>query len=242
MAPLFSRGLLASSLLAMGVVSFATSCSDQETSLYIQGVLAPTPPTCIYKPDATSTLLGRGVVDRAFGDIPYTAALLVGNQLVSRSDPERLRVETSRVALEGAIVKVSSSTGAVLAEYTTPGTGFVDPGNGKEAGRGVFFATLLPGNVGTPGELYIVRVAVFGKTIGGVEVQSSELLFTVEVCDGCLVKYPAAADDPAANGYTCTAAPDAMVESPCQIGVDEGVDCRVCAGSLAICKQPPGAP
>ena len=236
MAHPLTRGFLASSFLILGAAASAASCTDQETSLYIEGVLQPEAPACVFKADAGSTLLGTGVVDRVFGEVPYTAALLVGNQLVQRSDPERLRVETSRISLEGAIVRVTTSTGTAIAEYTTPGTGFVNPGNGREPGRGVFFATLLPGSVGDPGQVYIAHVRVFGKTLGGVDVQSAEFLYTIEVCNGCLIRYPAAALD--ATGV-CTAGPDVMVDPTCQFGVDEPVDCRLCSGSSPACKQAP---
>ncbi len=237
MAYPLTRGFLASSFLILGAVASSTSCTDQENSLYIEGVLKPEAPACVFKPDGGSILLGSGVVDRVFGEVPYTAALLVGNQLVQRSDPERLRVETSRVSLEGAIVRVTSSTGAAVAEYTTPGTGFIDPGNGREAGRGIFFATLLPGSVGQSGEVYIAHVRVFGKTLGGVEVRSAEFLYTIEVCTGCLIQYPAAALDPTTG--VCTAGPDVMVKPTCQIGVDELVDCRLCSGSSEVCRRAP---
>jgi hypothetical protein len=34
----------------------------------------------------------------------------------------------------------------------------------------------------------VARVSVFGKTIGGLDVESSEFMFVIGVCNGCLLR------------------------------------------------------
>jgi hypothetical protein len=184
----------------------------------------------VVKADPSSEILLTGVLDRHFRTT-YVAALLVGNQLVQRGSKNQLRTETSRVSIKGAIVNADGF------EFTVNGTGFVDPGSGNEPGYGLAAATLVPPNVGAPGGApVLVKVRVFGETLGGEEIESSELTFPVSVCDGCLVRYPIEADNPANPGYDCTST-EGNPEEPCYFGQDDPIDCRLCGGD-PICLAP----
>lgn len=199
--------------------------------------MAVEPPQCAVKAEPTALMRGLGILDLSFRE-NYEAPLLVGNQLVRRGAAEQLRTETSRVRLDGAVVTVLSPRGDPLAEYSTVGTGFVDPGTGTEPGYGAMFATLLPPRVAQAGQVVTVRVSVFGETLGGEEIESNELTYPILVCEGCLVSYPADAQDPASvDRWRCAGEPQG-VDQPCLAGQDDPIDCRFCAGASAICEYP----
>ena len=55
--------------------------------------------------DTNQATLDIGVADN------YYAVLLVGNQLIPRSDPQNNRAESNRVHINGAIVRVTETDG-----------------------------------------------------------------------------------------------------------------------------------
>ncbi len=229
--------IVAATLAAAGIAS--QGCADNESGLYVQAVLKLDAPQCVAKADASSTVLLGGVLDLAFTNT-YQAALLVGNQLTRRGSRDQLRTETSRITLRGAEVQVLNDAQELLTEFTVPGTGFVDPGGGDEPGYGVMSVQLLPPTLAlTAGTRVTTEVRVFGDTLGGDEITSASLTFPITICNGCLISYPLEADDPAVAGYQCTVGDSgSSIDTPCRYGQDEYVDCRLCAGTLAICQAP----
>lgn len=168
-------------------------CADNDSSLFIRGVMVPSS-ECAFEPSASSALWTRGVLDVSFSDV-YFAGLLIGNQLLPRGDPNKLRTETARILVRGAVVSVNTATGQTLAEYTTNATGFADPARGDTPGWGVSVVAITPAGLLTRSgvanneswsELNIA-VSIFGDTLGGDEIESNTLTFPVFVCDGCLL-------------------------------------------------------
>jgi hypothetical protein len=235
MSNTLSHRIIAALLATAAAMGLSAGCAPNDSALFIRGVLAQQPPQCIVKNDPSSLMLGMGVLDREFAQT-YVAALLVGNQLVRRGSKDQLRTETSRVRLEGAIVSVGTAAGSTIQEFSTIGTGFVDPGTGDEPGYGVMFATLIPPGAGAPGEVVNVTVRVFGTTLGGQEIESGDISFPIAICQGCLVSYPSDAIDPATG--QCLVGGDATVDPPCQPGQDDPMDCRLCANHT-VCLVPP---
>jgi hypothetical protein len=90
----------------------------------------------------------------------------------------------------------------------------------------------------------VVKVRVFGTTLGGEDVESAELLFPIEVCDGCLVSFPSSDLDPAVSGTQCKRAADmdaptsTETDSPCNLGIDFPVSCTACSNLYAACQTP----
>lgn len=231
---LWAAGLLAPALFCL------PSCADNETMMFVVGSLVPTSGTCEYKPDINGAIFLDGTLDMAFKD-HYEAVLLVGNQLVNRGSKQRLREESSRITLKGAEVTVMDDQEAVIAEFTVPGTGFVDIGSGEEPGYGVMATTLVPPGIVQSGRLYIIDVRVFGETLGGSEVTSKALRYPIYTCTGCLISYPQEAADPASPGqYVCSGGEKTTEKQPCHPGQDQYVDCRLCASTLDICLTPGG--
>jgi hypothetical protein len=237
-------------LAAASVVACALpSCATNDSMMYIVGVAARQSGACAVKADLTATTLARGTMDRLLAS-EYTAALLVGNQLTERGSRERLRTETSKVALKGAEVRLENTQGKELVPaFSAIGTGFVDASEGTDAAPAAMFATLIPASIAQtlPPGTVVSKVRVFGTTLGGEDVESAELLFPILVCDGCLVSFPASARDLTADGnkYQCllatdenTASPGADEALPCELGIDLPVPCTACSGLYAFCRSP----
>jgi hypothetical protein len=224
------------------------SCATNDSMMYIVGVAVRKSGACTVSPDLAGAMLSKGAMDRLFAS-EYVAGLIVGNQLTQRGSRERVRTETSRVALKGAEVKLESPQGAELVPaFSSIGTGFVDAADGADAAPAAMFATLIPASVAPllPRGTVVAKVRVFGTTLGGEDVESAELLFPIEVCDGCLVTYPASARDLAANGsdYQCKLAADEAAsvgtaeDEPCSPGIDFPFACTACSGIYAACQSP----
>jgi hypothetical protein len=239
------RSLLAGGYATAALAIFTSSCSDNNSSLFITGVMALTPPDCVATPDLTATLLGQGVLDLAFTK-SYSAALLVGNQLTSRGSKQTLRTETSRISLRGAEINLTDSKGNTLANFSVNGTGFVDVSRGEDAALGIFGAELIPASVGeklTPvpaggSNQVIALVRVFGQTLGNQDISSSELSFPITYCNGCLIDYPLTAISP--TDKTCVGGVNDLPIPGCRPGQDDLIDCRSCATTNTTCLCPPG--
>ncbi|HYP87155.1 MAG TPA: hypothetical protein VEQ59_03365 [Polyangiaceae bacterium] len=246
------RRLSFKKLFAVGAACLAAgllpSCADNDSMMYIVGVAARQSGACAVKADLASTILAKGTMDRLLAS-DYTAALIVGNQLTQRGDRERLRTETSKIALKGAEVHLENTQGAELVPaFSAIGTGFVDSSEGADAAPAVMFATLIPASIAKtlPVGTVVSKVRVFGTTLGGQDVESAELLFPIDVCEGCLVSFPASARDLTADGseYQCllsaddTATATTDTASPCQLGIDLPTPCTSCSGLYDFCRSP----
>jgi hypothetical protein len=231
------------------VAAALPSCATNDSMMYIVGVAVRKAGACAIKADLSGTILAKGTMDRLFAT-DYIAGLIVGNQLTQRGSRERVRTETSRVALKGAEVKLESPQGAALVPaFSSIGTGFVDASDGTDAAPAAMFATLIPASVAPslPLGTVVAKVRVFGTTLGGEDVESSELLFPIEVCEGCLVAFPASARDLTAVGddYQCKLAADDsataggdVLDAPCELGIDFPTTCTTCSGLYAACQSP----
>lgn len=253
--------LLTVSLLSLGTLALIPSCADNNSSLFVVGVIGIDSSTCIAKPDSSAVLLSEGTLDFAFTN-SYTAFILVGNQLTQRGSREQLRTETSRVSLRGAEVTLTKLDGTQLASYSTVGTGFVNSAAGDAPSYSAMAVNVIPPVLlskdapacpQTAGQICSIRgagsvlakIRVFGDTLGGTAVTSSELDFPITVCEGCLVRYPAdAAAKPlsATDTYKCsTAATTATANTtvpPCVLGQDLPFTCTLCSSTVPLCHDP----
>ena len=237
-------------LLALGVVAISASalpsCATNDSMMFIVGVAARKAGACTVSADLTTPILAKGTLDRTFAS-EYVAALLVGNQVTQRGSRDRIRTETSRISLQGAEVRLESTQGAELAPpFSAVGTGFADASEGTEPAFAAMFASLIPSSISPklPAGTVVAKVRVFGTTLGGQDIESAELGFPIEVCDGCLVSYSASDRDPAVGPqYQCklasdTAATGGSVDLPCSLGIDVPVPCTLCAGISDVCVSP----
>jgi len=244
-----TKSLLPALLLTLGSLPLIPSCADNNSSMFVVGVLALDKSTCVAKADSTSAILAGGIMDVAFTQ-SYTGFVLVGNQLTERGSREQLRTETSRVALRGAEVTLTTLDGKVLGNYSTVGTGFVDASAGDVPAYAAMSVNIIPSALGGNEDLLkaltvVAKIRVFGDTLGNIAVTSSELDFPIRVCKGCLVNYPTSAADPSVpvgSPYLCTTAAsstDTTNEAvPCIVGQDDSFACTACSASLELCRDP----
>lgn len=238
---------LFSKLAGCIAMSLFAACVDNDTSLYVEAVLAPDPPDCNYTADPGATQLFRGYLDVAL-KADYEAVVLVANQLAPRGDKQQLRSETMGIELRGAEIRVTTTQGEVLEEFSVPAGGFVHANDSDDPAYGATLVTLIPASRGAslanqlrdePGEtrLLVSNIRVFGTTLGGLEVTSGEFRFPIQVCYGCLIHYPPDAIEDIGEGPQCIGGGDVST-IPCFVGQDSAVDCRACAGQLDVCLSP----
>jgi hypothetical protein len=189
----------------------AAGCTPNESSLFIRQCQALPADTCEVEADPSAPFNPRGVLDVAFA-AGYSCSLLVGNQLVTRGDPDRLRTETSRVQIYSAEVTLMNSAGGSLGQSTRTTSGFVDPSTGAEPGYGLADVLMID-SAPAVGDV-VVQVVLQGRTLGGTELTTAPWNFPIHVCNGCLCDRSTCgkAGDPAKN---------------CHVGTDALVDCRL---------------
>jgi len=247
------------SIVAVAIVASAAApaCATNDESIYIRAVLAP-PSTkqngqCVFTNDPQQAALFEGLLDVGVRD-SYTAVLHVGNQMIARGDPNAPRAESNRIHINGAVIRVTDPNNNALAgcpkdcEFTSFADGAVaDP---QTANTPSFIAASLiaideptantiAGIVTGPSSttLVIANIKVFGKTLGGVDVESGEFRFPIRACNGCSVKFTNA--DYAPRPPTCArdvnATASASTEGGCFVGQDAPTNCEDCLDRL-VCK------
>ncbi|MBI4954717.1 MAG: hypothetical protein HY908_22035 [Myxococcales bacterium] len=215
----FGKSCLAFALCA--AAPLATGCVDNNASAFVRQVQAINTDDCSWPSDVSAMRLVMGHVDpRLRSD--YIAALLVGNQLVSRGDPDLLRPETDRIVFSEVEVHVFDLAGNELTSFVVPATGFADPGTGTSPGYGVVAAPILDAVslAAGAGQTVVSEVTVFGKTLGNIDIETAPYQFPIAIGDiGCVP--PDNIDDP--------------YQLPCLLGQDAPFDCRctVVAGGLS---------
>jgi hypothetical protein len=230
---------MAAGLLALCAAIASSSCVDNESSLFIYGVMEINSTQCLAKPDASAVFIPEGTLDTAFAD-GYQAAILVGSHLTQRGSRDKLRTETSRLSITGAHMTLYGTNGSVT-EFDTPATGLVNPSSGTDPGLAAVFARLIRDkdipNLGGEGQM-IARIKILGTTLGGQDIESGVFDFPITVCEGCLVTYPVEALDPE-NDYKCDAATDSGPDTTvCFFGQDVYFPCTYCSAFNDICANP----
>ncbi len=240
------RSIVSVVVAAAAVAAAASACVANNGSILVLGVLAP--PTvsgsagaaCLYTPTQTGPYLSYGVLDVAFAE-QYVPVVLVGNQMVCRGDPAQFKVETDRVTLQGAIVRITDASGSQLTSYTVLGSGFVDCSSGGTMGLGTYATTMIdPSTINTirqalgstvgASKRLVSYIKVYGITTGGQHIESGEFSFPINACLGCLVTFPVGSSDPSQPQPNClaTSSTGGSISTPCVMGQDQLIDCRLC--------------
>jgi hypothetical protein len=232
-------------LTMFSLAASLSGCAENESSLFIEGVLSLPASDCVARPDAEAEMLTQGVLDVHFAQ-GYVAAVQVGNQLTQQGNREKLRTETSRLHLEGATGTVFDVNGGEH-EFEAIATGFAHPAAGTEPGLAAMVVNLINGETmdallaAGEGDI-VVRFRVFGTTLGGKEVESGDYDFPIYLCDGCLVDYPieaVASTVMPGEAYICGASADAGTEENiCFYGQDQRFSCSDCASVDPVCRDP----
>lgn len=218
-------------LVASGGV-LASSCVVNESTIFIRGCLALPNDTCTVTPDISAKEIFAGQLDpsQATG---YSGVLLVGNQLVARGDTKQLRTETSRVEFQAADVTIyDSTTTETFIQYSVPASGFADPGTAAQPGFGAVAVLLVDAKTASQhvGDTLVAGVILRGRTLGGIEVETGEWRFPVDILQrGRLCNL-----DPCKPGTMVTDMPILT----CHPGFDSITDCRqgcTCTPGIGDC-------
>jgi hypothetical protein len=229
------------SFLAAGAVAFAAACVHDDSTIFVQDVLAPQEVSanqpCVFTSSTTQAVLPSGVLDVAFRD-HYDPTYLVGNQMVPEQNTQQLTTETSTVNIQGAVVRITDAAGNQLSTFTRLAGGTIYPSTGGVPGYAPITVTTIDHDtvVNVMKSALPVRLVTyarfFGKTLGGRYVESNEFEFPVDVCRGCLITF--SAQDINTSGLypipNCIGSGTAstMQSVPCVIGQDLLIDCIQC--------------
>jgi len=245
-----SRSLLTASSLMLGSILLAPSCADNKQLAVHCGRPRHRIFRRVCQPDITGPFRSGGTLDTAFAS-GYTAFLLVGNQLTQQGSREQLRTETSRVALRGAEVQLTTLDGQALTNIPRgardvldgSGTGFVDPAAGTTPSYSAVAVNLIPPGLTACPRKFLAKIRVFGDTLGGTSITSSELDFAINVCNGCLINYdtpdvtqPAGAILPLCATTTASSTQNHRRPSV-PTRQDQSFSCTLCSAT-EICREP----
>ena len=252
----WGRHLLTAVFVGIAACALTPACAKNDESIYIAAVLAPaatrTNGACQWTNDPTQTRLFNSLFDVGVRD-DYEAVLLIANQMIPRQDPAAPRVESNAIHIDGAVIRVtdpngndvvpsftSFTSGAVALTQNNGNPGYLSVGvpiiDGNTAAN---LRTQVPQDRVTQKE-FLVQIRVFGKTLGGVDVESGEYQQPLKVCNGCLVSFAGADDpNPMLPQPNCLKPLDstATTSLPCFNGQDEVALCQLCQGKPA-CKPP----
>lgn len=243
---IFSR-VLTLGIAVSAIGAALPACAKNDKSIFIRGALFPptnrTNGSCVYTVDTQAPGLFYGSLDTKYQQT-YVATLLVGNQLIARSDPLDPRAESSRVHLKGVVSRVTDANGNDINELTGNGSSFADAAANGQPGFGIIQVPIIDTNTlskitlpadGSPVEL-LTQLRAFGTTLGGEDVESGEFQFVVKVCKSsadalggdCLEKRSAPAPTPACSAVGTSTASAGSQTAPCIAGQDEPIPCTIC--------------
>jgi hypothetical protein len=244
--------LVGLSLLSGGGVAFV-ACVHNDSSIFVQDVLMPQQvangQSCIFTAATNQPVLSSGRLDLDFR-YNYEPTYLVGNQLVQEANSSQLQTETSTVTIQGAIVRITDSSGNQLRTFTRLTAGTIYPSVGGVPNYASISVTTIDSEtiladseiqakvLGMPANSGSVRlvtyVRFFGNTLGGRYVESDEFEFPVDVCKGCLISFTPADISPlfkapnCAQNPTSTGGSSSQQSLPCNVGQDLAIDCIQC--------------
>jgi hypothetical protein len=238
------------------------ACVHNDSSIFIQNVLAPQQVTagqlCVYTNATTQTFIPNGVLDLAF-KYNYDAWYLVGNQLVAEANSSQLMTETSTVTIQGAIIRLTDSAGNPIGTktFTRLTSGTIYPANGGtpsytpigvtsviDTNTAMAFQAANATLLAMGGRARVVTyLRFFGNTLGGRYVESDEFEFPVDVCQStaaypCLIAFTPQDINPCYQSPNCLGNAAAGSSStsntlPCSPGQDMAIDCIQCQSNPA---------
>lgn len=214
----------------LACVPLLGACVDNDGSaFYVSGHVMPTSGegVCTLDPSGEN-LVVRGVfnVESTFG---YFVFPLYNNQLRNRGSDAPLRTDPNGVQITSAEVELRKADGSVIAfgglpnPFSVATSGFVpSTDNAATAAQSVGNILVIPpayadslAGMFTDQDVLVAAVTVFGETTGGVDVESEEWLWPIDLCKGgCLFEcIPPDSDDPT---ECCTPGQDFTCQVICE--------------------------
>jgi hypothetical protein len=241
---------VSTAVLALAAGAAFPACAHDDSTLYIQGVLAPPVPSnnvCTYVVSTASTFLSRGLVDAALTD-SYSPLFLVGSQMKSQANADNVKSETGRINIQGALVRVvDPADGSVWMDATVLTSGTVEPAQGTSSSYIGIGASIMdkhaishfdPGAAAppNPSKLAVAYVKFYGQSLGGQSIESEEYQYPVDVCNGCLVVFPPQGSVAKLHDYCSGLLPPSNEQIPCALGQDQPADCQLCFSVSPACQ------
>lgn len=225
------------------------ACAHNDQSVVILGVAAPPKPNdtgvCLFDP-ATKEQLFSGKVDVAIAK-SYELVLRVENNIVKGANPDKVKAESNTILLTGATVKLTRPTGETIDEFTNLSSATVKAAQGSTPTPGVMKAVAISPKAAQilhdeirrrDAEVVVIaNIKVFGRTLGGIDVESNEYPFPITVVRGKYINFACAP----AGARTCagttppTDAKDAC-KAGCVLGQDTATACQFCTGNDPACS------
>jgi len=210
-------------LLAVGLATVA--CEDREVSLVIRQAQPLDPAACAVSTNADEGLV-RGTIDIAIAP-NYVVFPFVENRMrdvveLKRFSNEDARIDTHDVVLRAAVVEYSALdqiSADIPPSVRVPLSGSV-PLNGnavlgvevlsnsmveniRSAQEFLIFDSLNEVRASRASVQMIVKITLEGETLDGTEISSNELVFPLEICNGCRVSFPPSYVSIGENGPVC---------------------------------------
>jgi len=189
---------LVHSLVTLFAISAAAAlsggCVENRATIYIESVLGQSSDSdeCDITPPG-EVFVASGSFDPGSGT-SYVAYLVVANQMVPLGDNDTLRPETSRIQLEGAEISIPGEE-----TYSVPFSATVHPDPSTSPGYITVGVPLLRPDA-EPGPLE-VTVTVYGKTLGGLNVESGKFVFPIMVFEEGSFAFCGTLSDMTDQGY-----------------------------------------
>ena len=218
-------------VLALGWVG----CADEDGSFYIYWARQPAEKCKTPSTDTSGQYNGRGTLDVLVKQGYWTYFLAINNLNPTSSEdgqPERnnLHMKEFRISLD--LGSVPGSYPDSVINFSEPISGTAPPGGGKvimparviSDQLASMLASVIPKNA-EPNITAKIRIAALRSE---AEIESSEFLFPITLCNGCLVDFR----------NTCPAATDTYSKNVCGYPQDTPVTCCQPANrSVPLCMM-----
>ena len=198
-------------LIGVGLLG---ACAQDNPTAIVAGVLAPEE-DCSYSSSSEVFLLdGAYDISPGTDDVcqkPYQAGLQVNSFLIARGSPQGPppRAETAILQMNTAEVSLKAVDGSLIAigggklpnpfSVTTHATIF--PAADNSPGRAVASVELIPAayaqhlaKFASPQQTITADITLFGRTTGGIDIETADFQFPISICDGCLTMCQAQLD------------------------------------------------
>ncbi len=205
--------------------------------VFLDGCLQIPRDTCSVQASLTAPLQLSGSVDGVYREDYSCLALFEnhrsGTEIVTDDRVEFLQADVNLTTNEGQTIILPSGSPA---QSTVPFDGYVNPASKGAPGLGLASILLLDSTTvaalttqavaSGASQQVVAHVTVLGKTMGGIQVTTNELVYPIEVAAGSTCTQPVG--DACVDGVTKPAA-------DCMLGQDAPADCRL-LGAQDACK------
>jgi hypothetical protein len=183
------------------------ACTDDSPGLIVSHVVA-WDSSCVARPES-DLKNPTGLYDARCGS-SYFLPLVVQSFTISRADSIRPRAEPNIVQLSRAEVTLTNLEGELidsrLQPFSTTVEATIQPGTVSDPSTAIALVEVIPEGYASTvrkqaeGSKILAAIRLYGQTTGGTDVEVSEYVFPIEICDGCLAVY---ADSTAAGAGPC---------------------------------------